>query len=269
MLWRAGLSAAVAVALPLSASAQGPWTKSDWKRWSAKDCKRILEDSPWARRWDHPYRYAGEDPASEPGLAGPVFGAEGFRVFYIVRFQSALPVRQAAVRADQIESRYDKMNQEQRKAFDASWEPYLKRSYDDEVALHVSYGTAIQYRGGLRSAAYISNLVWGWEAYPQDSPPEGTALVTSTGLRVRPSKIVHLNGKKAFVLFFPRWVNGESVFSENVQSVRIEFPHPGLKLYSQPGTMYLSGAIQQGMQAAVVSAEFEIEKMKSNGEVLF
>src|SRR5215472_16656971 len=41
----------VASALAMASFAQGPWVKKDWKQWSKDDCKKILEDSPWAQRW--------------------------------------------------------------------------------------------------------------------------------------------------------------------------------------------------------------------------
>ena len=35
--------------LPLSLSAEGFWVKKDFAEWSARECAKLLNDSPWAR----------------------------------------------------------------------------------------------------------------------------------------------------------------------------------------------------------------------------
>src|SRR5579863_501134 len=44
-----GILAVFALAV-LSASADDFWVKKDWKQWSAADCKKLLESSPWTVR---------------------------------------------------------------------------------------------------------------------------------------------------------------------------------------------------------------------------
>lgn len=45
----AGILAVFALAV-LTAKADDFWVKKDWKTWTAADCKKLLEDSPWAHR---------------------------------------------------------------------------------------------------------------------------------------------------------------------------------------------------------------------------
>ena len=47
--YAAGILAVFALAV-LTASADDFWVKKDWKTWSAADCKKLLEDSPWTHR---------------------------------------------------------------------------------------------------------------------------------------------------------------------------------------------------------------------------
>ena len=44
--YAAGILAVFALAV-ITASAEDFWVKKDWKQWTAADCKKLLEDSPW------------------------------------------------------------------------------------------------------------------------------------------------------------------------------------------------------------------------------
>lgn len=55
----------------------------------------------------------------------------------------ALPVRQAVVRSAQIQNKYEQMNPDQKKAFDASADRYLNAPMDTIVG-HVLYGCNVQ-----------------------------------------------------------------------------------------------------------------------------
>src|ERR1700733_6505926 len=35
----------------LTARADDFWVKKDWTKWSKDDCNRMLQDSPWSKKW--------------------------------------------------------------------------------------------------------------------------------------------------------------------------------------------------------------------------
>lgn len=113
-------------ALALSLLASQPWKAGDPERWTAQDVQRILTDSPWAQRAPASFGIAEEQEQTPPpgpstdapqaGMAGPHGATDGRwdggvgRVQHTgppildvtVRWDSALPVRQAMERAHEV-----------------------------------------------------------------------------------------------------------------------------------------------------------------------
>ncbi len=75
-----------------SASAQGFWIKKDWQTWSKDECKRMLEDSPWAQKWIR--SDVVQDTFGQPRQGDNRETDQ--HVFYTIQFRSALPVRPRA-----------------------------------------------------------------------------------------------------------------------------------------------------------------------------
>lgn len=111
------LGAALAVSTILAAD---PWSHKDPAKWTEKDIQRVLSDSPWAQQASAIFSLAAEDPppapppispAAQAGLGGPA--NSGVRwdggvgrsrgadptLNVLVRWESALPVREALSRA--------------------------------------------------------------------------------------------------------------------------------------------------------------------------
>src|SRR5262249_14997907 len=129
--------------LVTSGFAQGPWVKKDWKDWSKDDCKKVLEDSPWAQRWSESNAKMGNFARPDRGTAG--VGSESeLSVFYVVQLRSALPVREAVVRQTLIANRYDDLEPPQQEAMRKQTESFLNRKYDDVIVVHVIYGSNVQ-----------------------------------------------------------------------------------------------------------------------------
>jgi hypothetical protein len=105
----------------VSMFAAEPWGKKDAATWTAKDVERVLTDSPWAQQASAAFSLAAEDPppapppvppAAQAGLGGPT--NSGVRwdggvgrsrgadptLNVLVRWDSALPVREALGRVD-------------------------------------------------------------------------------------------------------------------------------------------------------------------------
>jgi hypothetical protein len=47
----------MALAASEAAPAQEFWRGKDWHEWSEKECRKMLEDSPWARSFPHSQTY--------------------------------------------------------------------------------------------------------------------------------------------------------------------------------------------------------------------
>ncbi|HJN42906.1 MAG: hypothetical protein QGI10_15125 [Vicinamibacterales bacterium] len=83
-------------------SAADFWEEKDFTAWSDKDVEKMMTNSPWAKRvtvvFPRPPTESGGRGGGRGGRGGG-FGGGSPQARLIVRWQSALPVRQAAVRA--------------------------------------------------------------------------------------------------------------------------------------------------------------------------
>src|SRR5262249_5156326 len=149
----------VAVALVTASFAQGPWAKKDWKQWSKDDCKKVLEESPWAQRWSESNTKMANFATRTRGTSG--VGSESeLEVHYVVQLRSALPIRKAVVRQALIASGYDGMEPPKQKDMEKQTESFLNRAYDDVIVVHVIYGSNVQ--------EYNRDLATFWQTrYPE------------------------------------------------------------------------------------------------------
>src|SRR5271156_4677905 len=135
----AGILAILALAA-IAVRAEDFWVKKEWRGWSKDDCKKMLQDSPWTRKWEESQVNMG---AALPSLSGAgrdgAAGDTALEVHYYVQDRSSIPVREAYIRQMQFENNYEKMDEAHKKAFDAQAETYLNRNYDDVVLIHVEY----------------------------------------------------------------------------------------------------------------------------------
>src|SRR6516165_6544110 len=114
----------VVLVLAGASFAQGPWLKKDWKQWSKDDCKKVLEDSPWAHRWSQSTAKVANFASRTSGTQG--VGSESeVGVYYVVQFRSALPVREAVVRETLIANRYDSRDPEEKEVMRKQTEGFL------------------------------------------------------------------------------------------------------------------------------------------------
>lgn len=113
--------AALGLLTAVCAGASQPWDGKHPDQWSAKDIQRVLNDSPWARQTSATFNLAAESEpppaplpgAAEAGLPGHTANPPGVRwdggvgrargpdptLNVLVRWESALPVREALQRA--------------------------------------------------------------------------------------------------------------------------------------------------------------------------
>src|SRR5438105_4988974 len=134
----------VPLLLALAARAEDFWVKKPYTAWSAEETRKLLEDSPWARSITLNNVVMSNQTVADVERETPI-------ITYRMQLRSALPVRQAIVRAQQLQAHYDAMSAEQKKQFDQSSERWLAANFDDRIIAYVTCSANVQgYRGELR-----------------------------------------------------------------------------------------------------------------------
>jgi hypothetical protein len=232
----------VTVAASEVALAQGVWREKDFHQWSEKECRKMLEDSPWARSFAHARTYIESmgAPTRERELQmNPRFD-------YVVQIRSALPIRQALVRQKLLETNYDKTPPEQQKAFDQSVQEFLSRESPDVIIVYVIYSSNVM--------TYNRELARHWEGLPPEIAMKQILLVAPRGRRIYPLTYTAIGGGGgAFQITFPKQINQEPILAPQDRQLKLEFPHPNIG--------------DQG--EAQVTVSFDLRKMTVDGKVLY
>jgi hypothetical protein len=251
----------------LSARADDFWVKKDWTKWSKDECNKILQDSPWTKQWT---KSIVNLRSSMPGSSNPLSEGESAgaekapEVHYYVQLRSSVPVREAAVRLQQIQG-YANMTNDQKKEFDTRAADYIGRSYDDVILVHVDYGSNVQ--------TFERDMANYWKTIREDSVPVDFYLINDRGDRVSPARFVSpKNGSYAFDLTFPRLKNNEPVVHDGDKSLSIQFVNPAVG--KQPATGGNPATTQQDTSSDTFGRErvliqFKLDKMVINGKPSF
>jgi len=242
--YAAGILAVFALAV-LTAGADDFWVKKDWKTWTANDCKKLLEDSPWARRVMHENASdithvpsAAQGATIDKSSAGLNVGAG--EINYVVQIRSAAPIKQALIRQQQIAKGYDKMSDADKKAFDTQMEQMYSVP-GDPIVVHVRY-----YANRDQLSAYLDNA---WKSLPADTVPADMIMITSNGAKVAPlTYVADPSGGPEFDLTFPR-----TAFGQGLKSFKLQIPNPALGDFG----------------ASKITAEFKLDKMTFDGKPAF
>jgi hypothetical protein len=194
------------------------WLSKDWKQWSKDECARVLVESPWSHIWRG--RTPGVNTRQATETLTPEHTEAVDYVVYSVQIRSALPVRQAIVRQQQIDLKYDKMTDEQRKEFDTRADQILSRKYDDTILVHMDYSKG--------KAASI--LAGDLHVYVQKGIEDLDAvLTTDDGAQTKASRFdINPKSPYSFDLVFPRVVNGVPVVKDGRKRIAVQFMSPEL-----------------------------------------
>jgi hypothetical protein len=235
----------------LASRADDFWVKKDWKTWSKSECKKMLEESRWAKRFladnnaaDSALPLITAHPGDAPGLSISYPGAG--EITYFAQLLSAAPVRSAFIRQRQIEQKFDKMSDAEKTAFDAKMEKQLSFIKENTIAVRVVFEAN---KPALAKAADAH-----WQGLPSNSVPPNTFLVTEKGARIPPLTFTFIKGSETEIdLTFPRSVRSEPVIAPDAKSLKFQFPHPALGDFPERN----------------VTMEYSLDKMMWNGKLAY
>lgn len=195
-----------------------PWNKKPYTEWSQKDVQKLLSNSPWAKSFNLRYAVLTQVRREMGQFATVPSEGEGGvdpEVIYTVYLRTAQPLREAVVRAAQLDKKYDRLNEEGRKAFDAQWSQFLAAVPGDKVIVQVKY-EANTSEIDRRMANY-------WQTQTLGTVQTHAAMTGPDGKRVY--AVAFWTGKGAsreFQFAFPR-AAGE--FPDDA-AIAVEFQHP-------------------------------------------
>ena len=237
----------ISLALACVAGIQGGdfWQKKDYQQWSERECRKLLEDSPWGQNYTLSQTLI--EPLSTPSIAGAGERARESRpeISYQAEFRSALPIRQALVRLEEIRVKYDLLQPAQKQVADQRAREFLAVRFPDTVLLHVAYSSNVQ--------SDDRDLVRYWRSQTTDTL-KNFVFLNASGEKVPLQRYAVTQGAgRDFELVFPREYKGRPLIGPNDKSLQLEFPHPTIR--GQPGSLVLIA--------------FKVEKMLIQGKVIY
>lgn len=245
--------------------------KKPFSQWSAKDAKKVLEDSPWTDKESlvEPQFVPVSATSGGPGVASPptvrgggaaaspaggtsdITGGEAtgreasLEVWYRAQIRSALPIRQAMVRQAQLEQNYDKMTPEQKSDFDAQAARLLNAQFPEHIVISIVYGSNVQARD--------NELARFWQTRGAAEAPNNFSLIGSGGRIVRPIAAQATPGAgREFQVVFPRALNGEPLVGPDDKELILEFISPEI----------------QTQKAERIRLSFKVKKMLNGRELI-
>lgn len=183
------------------------WEKKEWTKWNERECLKMLQNSPWAKLYEVSGRSGGDT------LDGEIPSIK-----YTVKFNSALPVRQATIRFSQIQYKYDKLPDEQKQQFDENANQYLAARFPDMVVISIDYSTNVR-----EQQIPLNNY---WEIKTTEHLQNTTYLYGANDVKVPLSQYVP--GKTSFQFIFPRQVDGKPLVTPEDKSLKLEFEVPSI-----------------------------------------
>ncbi len=191
------------------------WQKKDFHQWSETECRKLLEDSPWALRYGYSDGKQGVSVTADRGQGN--VAVEG--VQYQAQFRSALPIRQAMVRLAQIKRKYDKMTPDQKKAFDEQTDNLLNSDFKDRIVLYFSYWS---------STTFIDkDVATYWKKQTTETLKSSVYLINQRNEKIPLlNYAVNTGDLHEFEFDFPREQGGKLVILPDDKNLRLEFSHP-------------------------------------------
>ena len=220
------------------------WHKKDYQQWNERECKKLLEDSPWAKTYTLSQVYVTPLSSNENDAQARA-REDNPRLTYRVQFRSATPIRQAMVRQQQLAQKYDQMPEDKKKAFDQEAGKFLAASFADAVVVYVSFTTNVQFDD--------RDVARHWQTQTTDTLKNFTYLIGPKGEKVQLQRYTVADAGRAFQLVFPRQPEGRPLVGPQDKTIKLEFVHPR--------------TTRQGESRVLI--EFRLDKMVMQGEPVF
>jgi hypothetical protein len=216
------------------------WEKNNYRKWSQKECNKMLEDSPWSKALTLS-KVGIMDRLDKSGTS-----SQQPYIKYQFQFRCVSPVRQAIVRQMQFAQKYDSFTPELRQEFDKKAESFLTMDFSKSVIVYVAYSANSQ-PNALEVTRY-------WQSKTTE------LLKNSVYLRGSQSEKTPINlfvppqsGEQEFQFRFPRQIEGKPIISPQDKFIRLEFEYP----------------VVDGMGDGRGYMEFKTEKMVLSGSLAY
>lgn len=194
------------------------WEKKDYRQWTDRECRKLLEDSPWANL--HTVSQVFIDPIHRDSTSRE--RQSNPKIVYRVQIRSATPVRQALVRLSQIDVKYDEMSDDARRAFDQNAEKILSANSAQTVVIHVNYSSNVQNDD--------RELARHWHSQTTERLKNSVFLIGGGGVKVPLSSYSPGEGaSREFQFVFPREYNGRPFIAPGDKTLKLEFNHPNIR----------------------------------------
>lgn len=254
--------------LTLASPAHAQFWKKSYLHWSASECRQILKNSPWAKSHSFSRSYIPNGVQDTQSAAMPVTtgvskppppGREELaEVTFTAQFFSAMPVREAEVRLQQIQMHYDRMKPAQKKAFDESAARFLGLPYPKYTVVRVSYSTNIPY--------YLPIIYDYWQTQ-NTAKLRRMAYLSVKGKTVLPAKYqLSPPQDQSFFLFFPRQVNNEPVLNPEQKSLTLQVTKSTLTFANSFGN---GNPVGEPPPTGYLEFTFDVKKMVFHGKVSY
>ncbi len=234
------------------------WEKKEYKQWSQSECKKLLEDSPWAKQFTL---------SSVTGIDNSAASRESTDqgqpyIKYQIQFRSAKPVRQAIVRQQQFATKYDSLSAGQKQEFDKTADSFISADLSESVIVNVTYAT--NNRDNDRDLARY------WQSQTADLLKNTVYLSNTKGEKIYLSNFVAAQGaERSFQFIFPRELNGKPLIDGMKDKIlKLEFAYPIIGNLGDPSSGTSSTGSNQGAKGRGY-LEFKVDKMVFDGAVAF
>ena len=217
---------------------QEVWEKKPPASWSEKEAKKVLEDSPWTNKFSISHVVILETSRSADS-----FDRDSTKeLWYRAQLWSARPVREARVRGMQIQSQYDRLKPEDKKAFDERAKGFIEAPFPDTIVVRVTYGSSV--------TDFDRKMARHWTGQTLDMQKSMIFLVAD-GKRIPMVNFQQSpSGGNEFYATFPRTIAGEPVLGTTDAKLGIEFQHPTVE--GSSGSAYARGTSGLGVATTPV-----------------
>jgi len=208
---------------------QDYWKVKSYKEWSEKECREMLEHSPWSRD------YTETDVVIMGTSDSTLSDSKQPYLKYQIQFRSAMPVRQAIIRKAQMDQKYDDLKPEQKKLFDQQAESFLAQDLSQMVIVYVTWATNMP--------TLNLELANDWKSQTTESLKNRVYLYGSKGDKVPLKQFVAPQGaERSFQFIFPRHYRGKEILGPEDKSLNLEFV--GIYMEFKTDKMQINGKVE-------------------------